>query len=462
MIAQKYIKIKVKSWGFVLIFSVACGRIPFAGALARVFSEGRLNMENNARVKLACYITNISMAVVSNISPLFFLTFHRLYEISYSLLGLLVLVNFVTQLTVDLIFSFFSHKFNIPAAVKLTPVLTFIGLIVYSLWPLLFPETAYLGLVVGTVLFAASGGLSEVLISPVIAAIPAKDPDREMSKLHSIYAWGVVAVVILTTLMLFLFEDESWHFISLFFAIVPVFAAAFFFGARIPEMGTPERSSGALGLLRSGGVWLCILAIFLGGATECTMAQWASGYLEAALGIDKIWGDVFGVALFGLTLALGRSLYAKYGKKIEPVLFFCAIGAAVCYLVTALSPIPVISLIASALTGFFASMLWPGSLIVASERYPAGGVFIFAMMASGGDLGASVGPQLIGIITDAAMASEPLISFAAELGISAEQLGMKLGMLVGMIFPLIAIAVYLIIWRGAKKKAAEGAEASVK
>ena len=48
------------------------------------------------------------MSICGNISPLLFLTFRNLYDISYSLLGFLVLVNFFTQLIVDLVFSFFS------------------------------------------------------------------------------------------------------------------------------------------------------------------------------------------------------------------------------------------------------------------------------------------------------------------------------------------------------------------
>jgi hypothetical protein len=119
---------------------------------------------------MACYTVNLSMSVVGNISPLLFITFRNTYGISYSLLGLLVLVNFVTQLTVDLIFSFFSHKFNIEKTVKLTPVITVIGLWVYALWPLIFPSTAFAGILVGTVIFSAASGLAEVLISPVIAA----------------------------------------------------------------------------------------------------------------------------------------------------------------------------------------------------------------------------------------------------------------------------------------------------
>ena len=81
------------------------------------------------RTIAACYAVNITMSVIGNLPPLLFLTFHEMYGISYSLLGTLVLINFFTQLTVDLIFSFFSHKFNIPLTVKLTPIIAIVGLV---------------------------------------------------------------------------------------------------------------------------------------------------------------------------------------------------------------------------------------------------------------------------------------------------------------------------------------------
>ena len=111
------------------------------------------------RVKYACYTTNLTMSIVGNMSPVLFLTFKELYGISFSLLGLLVLVNFTTQLLVDLAFSFFSHKFNIPLAVKMTPAIAVIGLLVYSLAPILFPSNVYLGLIIGTVIFFGIVGL---------------------------------------------------------------------------------------------------------------------------------------------------------------------------------------------------------------------------------------------------------------------------------------------------------------
>ncbi|MBQ8894439.1 MAG: MFS transporter [Clostridia bacterium] len=394
------------------------------------------------RLKYACYTSNITMSVVGNLSPVLFLTFREFYGISYSLLGSLVLINFFTQLIVDLIFSFFSHKFNIPRVVKTMPYLAVVGLLIYAIWPFVFPHTVFLGLAIGTVIFSAAAGLGEVLISPVIAAIPSENPDHEMSKLHSIYAWGVVAVIIISTLFLLVFGAANWQWLALLFVLCPLSSAILFSTVEIPQMETPEKVSGVVPFLKNSGFWLSVGAIFLGGSSEVTMAQWCSGYLEQALGIPKVWGDLFGVALFSVMLGIGRSLYAKIGKKISKVLFWCAVGSTLCYLIAALSNIAVVGLMACALTGLTTSMLWPGNLIVAERRFPHGGVFLFAMMAAVGDLGASIGPQLVGIITDAAIENPALVSLADSLSLAPEQLGMKLGMLVGMLFPLAAIPLF--------------------
>lgn len=400
-------------------------------------------MNNESRVKYACYSANISMAVVSALSPLLFLTFRSTYGISYSLLGFLVLINFSSQLLIDLAFSFFSHKFNISKTIKAMPILTIVGLLVYALFPLAFPNIAYAGLVTGTIIFSASAGLGEVLISPVVAAMPSDNADKEMSKLHSVYAWGVVGVVIVSTLFLSVLGKEHWHWLAILLAAMPFISAILFGGAEIPEIQTPERSSGAIKLLKNKGVWISFFAIFLGGATECTMAQWCSGYLEEAFSIPKAYGDIFGMALFSVMLGLGRSLYAKYGKNVLPTLVFGFFGTLLCYFIAAISFNPIIGLFACAFTGLFASMLWPGNLIVASERFPQGGVFIYAIMAAGGDLGGSVAPQLLGIIADGVIAEPRFADIAAAVSVSPEQLGMKIGILVGGIFPLIGVPLVL-------------------
>jgi fucose permease len=263
-----------------------------------------------------------------------------------------------------------------------------------------------------------------------------------MSRLHSVYAWGVVGVILFATLFLLLFGGENWQYLALIFALIPLSSCILFATVKIPPMETQEKITGVLKYFKNKALWLCIAAIFFGGAAECTMAQWASGYLEQAIGIPKVWGDIFGTAMFSVALGMGRTLYAKYGKQIGRVLLLGGIGAFICYLTAALVGIPVIGLIACAFTGFCVSMLWPGSLIVASDRIPDTGVFIYAMMAAGGDLGASVGPQLVGIITDAVIANPAAVQFAQTLSLAPDQLGMKIGMLTGMLFPLVAIPLY--------------------
>jgi len=409
-------------------------------------------MNNNTKIKLGCYISNMSMSVTSTLSPVLFLSFREMYGISYSLLGALILVNFFTQLTVDLLFSFFSHKFNIPLTIRLMPALTFAGFGLYAMAPVLFSGNVYLGLLLGTVVFSASSGLGEVLISPLVAALPSDDPDRAMSRLHSSYAWGVVGVAVLSTLFLYVFGREWWPLMMAFYMLVPLAAFILFMTSRIPAMHSPEKVSGVLAFFKDPGLWLCVIGIFLGGASEVCMAQWCSSYLEMSFSIPKVWGDIFGVALFSVMLGLGRTLYGKYGRNVTVLLFAGSVGAFVCYMLTALSPFPVVGLFACAFTGFCVSMLWPGTLIYAADRFPAGGVFIYALMAAGGDSGVAISSQITGVVTDCVLLSEAFIPLAERLHLTMDQLAMRTGMLTAALFPLAGIVIFGVIHFKAKKK----------
>ena len=410
-------------------------------------------MTNVKRIKAACYSMNISMAVVGNLPPLLFITFHNLYGISYTLLGLLVLINFSTQLLVDLVFTFYSHRFNIEKTVKITPVLTMLGLLIFTLWPTFLHSSAYLGLVIGTIVFSSSAGLAEVLLNPVIAALPSDNTERDLSMLHSSYAWGAVGVVLIGAFYILLFGSLTWQYLVILMACMPLLSFFLYLGAKLPTVSTGETDAFSLSTLKNKQLWLCVVAIFLGGALECTMAQWCSGFTEIALGLPKIYGDIFGVALFSVMLGTGRTLYTKYGRNVEKVLLLGVCASFVCYLTAALSGNAVVGLIACALTGLSASMLWPGSIITVSERIPSGGVVMFALMAAGGDLGASVGPELVGIITDTIAANSKMVDLAARLGLTAEQLGMKCGLLIGALFAAVAIPVYSVLYKTRIKNA---------
>ena len=282
-----------------------------------------------------------------------------------------------------------------------------------------------------------------MLISPTIAALPSDNPERDMSKLHSTYAWGVVGIVIISTLLLKLFGQNGWQWLAFIWLIIPLTACVLFMKSTMPPLKSPEKASNVLSLVGSKNFIVCFFCIFLGGASECTMSQWSSSYLEQALGIPKVWGDILGVALFAVMLGLGRSLYAVYGRNIYKVLAVSGVGATICYITAALSPLPILGLCACALTGLCTAMLWPGSLIVASDRFPSAGVAVFALMAAGGDLGGAIGPQLVGSAADLAMSSAAVSRLAETLGLGAESLSMKLGLSAAIIFPLVASVLYI-------------------
>lgn len=404
------------------------------------------------RTKLACFYTYVAMSSAFGLPPLLFAAFRDMYGISYTLLGTLVLVNFLTQLSIDLIFTFFHKKFNLKVTVRVMPLLTAAGLCVYALTPMFFPEHAFIGLLTGTVLFSVSAGLSEVLLSPTVAALPSDDPERDMSALHSLYAYGLVGVILLSSLYLWLFGTENWMYLTLFWAALPLVSFVLFTISPMPEITMDEPASGEAVKKRNIGLMLCVICIFMGSAAENSMTNWISVYAESALGIPKLWGDILGMALFAILLGAGRSLYARFGKNISVVLLCGMGGAALFYIIAGLSVNSTVAMIACVLVGLCSSMLWPGTLILMEENLPRSGVGAYALLAAGGDFGAAIAPQLVGVIVDAVSASAVAETLSASLSLTAEQIGIKAGILSAAFFPLTGVAVLLIIRRYFRKK----------
>lgn len=407
---------------------------------------------NFKRTKYACYYTYLAMASAFSLPPLLFMVFRELYGLSFTLLGTLVVANFCTQLVIDLIFSFFGKYFNPHTALRITPLITGVGLIVYALIPSLFPQYAYFGLLLGTVIFSVAAGLGEVLVSPTVDALPSDTHDRDMAALHSLYGYGLVTVILLSTLFLQIFGNENWTYLVMFWAIPPIIASVVLFRSPMPELNTSTDAAVGHPKYYAKGLILCMLCIFFGSCSENLMTNWISSFLEVVTGLPKAIGDIFGLMFFAILLSLTRTVYSKYGKNIYKVLIISMISAIACYLVAGISPVPMISMIACVLTGICTSMLWPGTLIYMEEKLPTAGVAAYALMAAGGDLGASIAPEILGVITDAVAASERGISLSQRINVSPEQLGMKVGMLISAIFPICGVFVLLYMKRFFGKK----------
>ena len=137
------------------------------------------------------------------------------------------------------------------------------------------------------------------------------------------------------------------------------------------------------------------------GASELAIGQWASAFAESALGVSKTVGDIMGPFLFAVLMGSSRVFYAKFSKRISLKKFMLISGGlcAITFLVTAVSPSPMLSLVSCAVCGLTVGIMWPGGLSTAAGMLSHGGVSLFASLALAGDIGCLVGPTAVGALT---------------------------------------------------------------
>lgn len=388
----------------------------------------------------ACYVSYVTQAIVNNLAPLFFVIFQTKYAVSLTELGSLILINFVTQLLVDFLAVRIGDRVAYRALLVFAHASTVVGLCLLGLLPQVMAP--FPGLVVAQMFCAVGGGLCEVVVSPLVDALPSDCKEASMSLLHSFYCWGQALAVLLSTLILSLIGEANWWWIPILWSVVPFYNLFAFL--RVPILqGVPEgtEEQPVRTLFRNRAFFVSLLLMVGGGATELVMAQWSSFFAEKGLGVSKLTGDLLGPCLFAVFMGCGRLFYGLFGQRIRlhRALTFCAALGVVCYLAAALVPTPLISLVACAVTGVAASLMWPGTLSFTSSRFPGGGTAMFALLALCGDLGCSTGPWLTGLIADSTEKSKFLSSLASFLGFAGESAGLRVGILFGTLFPLLSL-----------------------
>jgi fucose permease len=392
----------------------------------------------------ACYTGYATQAIVNNLAPLLFIVFQTRYNIPYEMLGRLVLVNFATQLITDVVALNVVDRTGYRVPLVLAHVWCVMGMISLAVLPTV-TSTPYLGMCIAIVMYAIGGGLLEVLLSPVVEALPSPDEGKAaaMSLLHSFYCWGQVAVVLGTTLVLAQVGHAAWQVLPLIWALVPL--ANLFIFARVPlPSSVSETHRTTLATLITLPSFVAALVLMLcAGAAELTMSQWSSLFAEQGLGLPKVWGDIAGPCLFAIFMGIGRITYGLWGEKIPlvPAMVGCGILATVCYLLAALARGPFVSLAGCAICGLAVSLLWPGTFSLAARRFPLGGAAMFGILAVFGDAGAATGPWLAGAVADATSTVAGTMEGSAALWGTVG--GLRAGILVGTIFPLIVVVTTL-------------------
>lgn len=400
--------------------------------------------QNFKSTVFACYRGYITQGIVNNLSPLFFVLFQNKFGISYSLISALILCNFVTQVITDVLSVKYVDRIGYRKSAVIAHALAFLGLVMQGTLPNVLPAP-YVGLVLATIVNGVGGGLIEVIISPIVDSCPGDAKASAMSLLHSFYCWGQVGVVLITTLLLRLIGENLWFIIPILWSLLPLYNLFRFLN--VPLMPTvPEEEKTPLKTLFTSKIFLVALLLMLcAGASELAMSQWSSLFAERALGVTKVIGDLLGPCLFAVFMGIGRTIYGVWGEKIHltGAMVFCAALCILCYLGTALFENPWLSLLSCALCGFSVSLMWPGTFSLTSAAYPKGGTAMFGILAVLGDGGCSVGPALMGAVSGAVSGNAKIAASFPNL--TADQLGLKSGMLFSAVFPaLILIGVLLL------------------
>lgn len=332
------------------------------------------------------------------------------------------MIFFLTQLLTDLAAVKFVDKIGYRSCVVASQILSGVGLVLMAFLPELLP-VPFVGIIVSVILYAIGSGLIEVLISPIVEACPFENKEGVMSLLHSFYCWGAVGVILGSTVFFTIFGIEHWRILTLIWALLPLFNAFNFISCPIERLVEDGEGMRVSQLLRLPLFWLLMLLMICSGASEISMAQWASAFTEAALGVPKIIGDLAGPCMFAVFMGLARTFHGKVSEKFDltKMMLMCGILCLICYLMVSLATVPVIGLIGCALCGLSVSIMWPGTLSISAQKCPTGGTAMFAFLALGGDLGGSIGPSIVGICSNLANGN------------------LKMGLFVATIFPVLLI-----------------------
>lgn len=378
----------------------------------------------------------IVQAVVNNLAPLLFIAFQTDFDFTRLQITFIITLNFLIQLSVDLLSTVFVDRIGYRAAAVLSQGLAAAGLVGMGTLPYLF-SSAYAGLLTAVVLCALGGGMLEVIISPIVEALPSDSKSSSMSLLHSFYCWGCVLVILLSTVYFGVAGIAAWRWLPLLWALLPLANLVFFLLVPIRtlleqnEAATPIRS-----LLKNRLFWVLFILMLCSGASELAMSQWASLFAETGLGVSKTLGDLLGPCFFAVLMGLGRAFFGAKDRGI-PLEKIIAASAFLCigsYLLASLSSSAFLSLLGCALCGLSVAIFWPGVFSLSAKAFPKGGTALFALLALAGDLGCSFGPSVVGWVSDTAAG------------------GLKTGLLAAAIFPAVLLPA-LVLYRRSLKKA---------
>ena len=232
---------------------------------------------NYRKTLIACYLGFVTQAITANFAPLLFLTFHNVYNIPLGKIALISSVFFITQLIVDILCAKFADRIGYRRCVVGSQLFSAAGLLGLAFLPQIMPDP-FIGIIISTIVYAVGSGLTEVLVSPIVESCPFEHKEAAMSLLHSFYCWGSVGVILLSTVFFSVFGIGNWKWLACIWAIIPLYNMFNFITCPIEHPAEDGQGMSIGNLLKTPVFIISILLMICAGASELSMAQWASAF----------------------------------------------------------------------------------------------------------------------------------------------------------------------------------------
>ena len=265
-----------------------------------------------------------------------------------------------------------------------------------------------------TLIIGIANGLVEAFANPLVATLFSRDKTTKLVALHAWFPGGIVIGGLLaygcTQIGL------GWQAKMLLLLVPSVVYTVMFWRATFPPTESTAAGVSFVGMVAQVRrplfllIWLCM---WLTAATELGPGQWVANIFNEVLESGTQAGIILLVWVNGI-MYLMRQFLGQIPHKMSPTLLVAStapLAAAGLYLFGQTTTAPMWFL-AAALLAVGTAFWWPTMLGMTSERFPAGGALLLAIVGASGSISTAVAGPTMGWINDSYGAEAVLPTWA--------------------------------------------------
>jgi len=265
-----------------------------------------------------------------------------------------------------------------------------------------------------TLVIGIANGLVEAFANPLVATLFSRDKTTKLVALHAWFPGGIVIGALLaygcTQVGL------GWQAKMLLLLVPSVVYTVMFWGAIFPRTESTAAGVSLAGMVAEVRrplflvVWLCM---WLTAATELGPGQWVANIFNEVLESGTRAGIILLMWINGI-MYLMRQFLGTIPHRVSPMLLIVCTApiAAVGLFLFGQADTAPMWFLAAALLAVGTAFWWPTMLGITSERFPAGGALLLAIIGASGSISTAVSGPVMGGINDAYGAAAVLPAWA--------------------------------------------------